>query len=151
MGGADRPGLVRLLMVRLIINRGAFAQLAGANGDIDAGTRQVAGRVRDRARQILTEAGRVDTGKLRQSIVVQSGSRASDYRIGSELEYAIYQHEGVRGPVYPRRARVLRFKPKRTGAPGLDRNRTFVFRPRARGFEGVPFLTRAVTEVMRSL
>lgn len=100
---------------------------------------RAAGRVRDRAKQNITAAGRIDTGALRNSIVgrrVRQGGRGVWYEVGSDLHYAIHQHEGVAGPIVPRRAKVLRFKPKGSGA--------FVFRPRTSGFKGEPFLVDAL-------
>ncbi len=90
-------------------------------------------------------AGRIDTGKLRQSLVsrrIYGGRPGVWYEVGSELFYAILQHKGVEGPIYPRRAKVLRFQPKGSS--------TFVFRPRTSGFEGVPYLTDALRQLRLS-
>lgn len=95
-------------------------------------------KVRDRAKANITSAGRVDTGALRSSIVarrVRSGKREVRYQVGSDLEYALYQHEGTRSPIVPRRARVLRF----TGSSGK-----VVYAKQVRGVQGVPFLTNAL-------
>lgn len=100
---------------------------------------RAAGRVRDRAKVRITEAGRVDTGAMRNSIVgrrVRAGRKGVWYEVGSNLPYAIYQHEGTRGPIVPRRAKVLRFTPK--GGSG------YVFARQVRGVTGVPFLTEAL-------
>jgi len=96
------------------------------------------GKVRDRAKANITTSGRVDTGALRQSIVgrrLRGGKGGVWYQVGSDLDYAIYQHEGTQGPIYPRRAKVLRF----TGSSG-----TYVFAKQVRGIEGVKYLTRAL-------
>lgn len=99
---------------------------------------RAAGKVRDRAKMNITRAGRVDTGALRNSIVARriTGRSGVWYEVGSDLPYAIYQHEGVTGPIVPRRAKVLRFKPKGSGA--------FVFAPSVSGFKGEPYLTQAL-------
>lgn len=107
-----------------------------------SGTRRVAGKVRDRSKEIITSEGRVDTGAMRQSIesveVSRSGGKVT-FEVGSRLEYAIYQHEGVEGPIYPRRAKVLRFKPSGSSS--------YVFSAYSSGFAGIKFLTRALNDV----
>lgn len=100
---------------------------------------RAAGKVRDRAKQNISRAGRVNTGAMRNSIVerrVRGGGRGVWYEVGSDLPYAIYQHEGTRSPILPRRAKVLRFQAKGSS--------TFIFRPQVRGVKGVPYLTDAL-------
>lgn len=99
---------------------------------------RAAGKVRDRAKQNITDANRIDTGAMRNALVGKrlSGRPGVWYEVGSPVPYAIYQHEGVQGPIYPRRARVLRFKPSGSS--------TFIFRPHVSGFAGEPFLTDAL-------
>lgn len=116
----------------------AINGLTAPGGLADQATMRAAGRARDRAKMNLTRAGRIDTGLLRQSIVaerVRSSNNSVTYRVGSPLDYAIYQEEGVRGPIYPRRARVLRFRPKGGGA--------YIFRPYVSGFPGAHYLRDA--------
>lgn len=99
---------------------------------------RAAGKVRDRAKKNVTSAGRVDTGKMRSSIVgrrLRKG-RGVWYEVGTDVPYAIYQHEGTRTPIVPRRAKVLRFQPAGSSV--------YVFRPRVRGVKGAPFLTDAL-------
>lgn len=94
-------------------------------------------KVRDRAKANITAAGRVDTGAMRNSVVgrrVRSGKQEVRYQVGSDLAYTIFQHDGTRGPIYPRRARVLRFQ----GSSGV------VFAKSVSGVQGVPFLTNAL-------
>jgi hypothetical protein len=94
--------------------------------------------VRDRAKANLTTSGQIDTGALRQSIVgrrLRQGKTGVWYQVGSDLDYAIYQHEGTKGPIYPRRAKVLRF----TGSSG-----GYVFAKKVRGVKGTKYLTRAL-------
>lgn len=99
---------------------------------------RAASKVRDRAKANITTAGRVDTGAMRNSIVGRRLRKGSGvwYEVGSDLPYAIYQHEGVQGPILPRRAKVLRFKPSGSSA--------YIFRPRVSGFSGAPFLADAL-------
>lgn len=103
---------------------------------------KAAGKVRDLAKMDLTRTNRIDTGRLRNSIISQRVSAPAGqvrYEVGSPLPYAIYQHEGVKGPVYPRRAKVLRFKPKGSNH--------FVFAQHTKGFMGVPYLTRSLARL----
>lgn len=132
------PGVSWDLTLKLDNN--ALTGLVRAGGEVDAAASRAAARTRDRAKSNLTAAGRIDTGALRQSIVaerVSNGSNYVTYRVGSPLDYARWQEEGVRGPIYPRHARVLRFKPK-----GSSR---FIFRPRVSGFPGAHYLRDAFT------
>lgn len=99
---------------------------------------RAAGKVRDRAKANITAAGLVDTGALRQSVVgrrLRDGKSGVWYEVGSDLEYAIYQHEGTKGPIYPRRAKVLRF----TGSSG-----GYVFARQVQGVKATKFLTQAL-------
>jgi hypothetical protein len=100
---------------------------------------RAAGKVRDRAKVNVTSYGRIDTGAMRNSIVgrrMRGGRGGVWYEVGSDLPYAIYQHEGTRDIIVPRRAKVLRFKPAGGSA--------YVFRPRVRGVKAAPFLTDAL-------
>jgi hypothetical protein len=99
---------------------------------------RAAGKVRDRAKVNITKAGRVETGAMRNSIVgrrMRGGKAGVWYEVGSDLPYAIFQHEGTKGPIVPRRAKVLRFK----GAGG-----SYVFPKQVRGVTAAPFLTDAL-------
>lgn len=123
----------------------AIANLTRPGGLVDQAVAKAAGKVRDRAKQIITSEGRVDTGTLRQSIVserVTTSDHEVVYQVGTSVKYAIFQHEGVEGPVLPRHARVLRFKPSGSS--------TFIFRASTSGFAGIHFLTRAVDELKAS-
>lgn len=100
---------------------------------------RAAGRVRDRAKMNITAAGLVDTGALRAGIVARRmrGGRAGVwYEVGSDLPYSIFQHEGTRSPIVPRRAKVLRFTPSGGGA--------VVFARQVRGVKATPYLTDAL-------
>lgn len=125
--------------VTLTIDTAAIAKIVGPGGDVEQAVARAAGRTRDRAKQNITSAGRVDTGALRNDIKTRRISSEGGgvwYEVGSDLPYAVFQHEGVRGPVLPRRAKVLRFKPKGS--------KSFVFARSTKGFKGVPFLTDAL-------
>lgn len=142
----------------ITVDEAALAHLTAPGGQVDQAVARVAGRVRDRAKLIITQEHRVDTGALRQSIqserVSNAGAHTVVHRVGSNLRYAAFQHEGVKGPVYPRNARVLRFKPKKGSA--LARtikkgSKGYVFFAHTKGFEGIHFLTRAAQEISDEL
>lgn len=122
--------------VRIILDKRAINRLTAGTTDVTA--RRAAGRVRDRAKANLTASGRVNTGRLRDSITARNAGSSDPqrtvYEVGTNMPYAGYQEHGI-GPVYPKRAKVLRFRPKGSS--------TFIFRPRTRGFPGAHYLERA--------
>lgn len=133
--------------VSVTVDDAALADLYA--GQVADGTRRAAGRVRDRAKVEITKAGRVDTGQMRNATVAESvrvdGAQIRT-RVITQVEHALVQHEGASDPIIrPRRARVLRWRPRRGGA--------FVFRPTARSVhpanptKPVPFLTNALARL----
>lgn len=144
MGVHSRLRRLWLLMARskvtFVIDERAIARMNAGSGQIYRGVQNAAGWVRDEGRKNVRDAGRTDTGRLQNSIMswqAKSSSSGVTFRVGSRLRYAIYQHEGVDGPVYPRRAKVLRFKPK-----GAGRGQ-YVFAQRTKGFKGSFFMKKA--------
>lgn len=130
--------------VKFTWNRGEYSRLVARGGPVDQSVRRAAGRTRDRAKRIITAKGRVDTGRLRNSIVAEhSRSNATQvwWVVGSNLEYAAYQEDGTRAHG-PRRARVLRFKPKGSNS--------FVFAKRVRGVKPAKFLQGALNQLKES-
>lgn len=88
---------------------------------------------------------RVDTGKLRASISVQlkqKNSRTLYIRVGTNVEYAIWVHDGtgiygpLHRPIKPVSHRYLRFKPK-----GSAR---YVYAKQIKGMRPNPFLADAI-------
>lgn len=119
----------------LTLDDAALRKLQTQGGAVDDAVKRAAGRARDYARENLTRDGRVDTGRLRNSIRYEQRSRPdrlANYAVGSDLEYAIYQEEGTRAHG-PRRAKVMRFK---SGGK-------FVFARWVRGVTASHFLRRA--------
>lgn len=100
--------------------------------------RKGAEKTRDRARENLTAAGRIRTGKLRKSIRARKKSVTATgvvtYTVGSDLDYASYQEFGI-GPVHAKPGNVLVFKPKGSSV--------VIFRPRTSGFKGAHYLAKA--------
>lgn len=123
--------------VRLKWNDAEFARILEQQ-TVPQAVWRASGKVRDRAKTNITSAGRIDTGAMRNSVVGRriTGIRQGVwYEVGSDLFYAIYQHDGTDGPILPRRAKVLRFQGK---------NGSFVFPKQVRGVTGSPFLTDAL-------
>lgn len=95
---------------------------------------------------------RVDEGKGRASItgVVTTTPSAVRGRVGSPLDYMLYQHEGTgiygpRGtPIRPVHRKFLRFEVK-SGKAAAGR-RPVVFAKQVRGVVGDKFLLRALQE-----
>jgi hypothetical protein len=122
--------------VRFTFNQQEFRQMT-QSGLIDQSVARAAGHVRDEAKKEITAQGRVDTGKMRQSGRTQKVTRGggSWYEVEFPGDVSWYQHEGTRDHG-PRRARILRFKPKGSGV--------FVFAHRVRGVTASKFLTKAL-------
>lgn len=126
------------MKVKITWNQAEFKRITDVQ-TVPQAVWRAAGKVRDRAKRNISNAGRVNTGAMRNSIVarrMRGGKSGVWYEVGSNLPYAIFQHEGTQGPIFPRRATVLRFKPKGGSA--------YVFAKQVRGVTGEPFLTDAL-------
>lgn len=106
-------------------------------------------RVVNRAKQLLsTDPKRVDTGRLRADVHGELLSRGGKlvYRVGTNLQYAIYVHDGtgIYGPrgtmIVPKAKKALRWK-ARGGGKGKN---GYVFSMRSRGMRPNPFLKNAL-------
>jgi hypothetical protein len=106
----------------------------------DLSAKRAADRTAQRANQNVRSAGRVRTGKLASSYKAKKVPRANGaaYSVGSDLEYAGYQEEGI-GPVHAAPGRVLAFVPKGSGV--------MIFRPRTSGFRGAHQLVNAYKQL----
>lgn len=118
----------------------------GHGGLAEQSLRRAAGTVRDRTKRNITNKGRVDNGRMRQSVdyhITNSIGNRLTAEVGIYVSYADYQENGTAnqgtGFIYPRRAHLLRFKPSGGGA--------FVFAKRVHGVKPGYFLRDA----MRSL
>lgn len=90
--------------------------------------------------EILAKAkAPVETGKGRASI--RSNTMVQGKRvvasIGTPIGYMKIQHQGT-GPIYPKRAKALRFKPKGENA--------FIFAKKTKGVPATPFLVEALEQ-----
>lgn len=130
--------------IHFTFNSATFSQMRADGGMIDQGVARAAGQVRDGARRIIQQKGLIDTGRMSQSLyskrLSSQGSMQIIYLVGSDLEYALYQHEGTKDHG-PRRARILAF-------PG--RGGKTVFTMRVRGVKASKFLTTALDHLTPS-
>jgi len=126
--------------IKFTMNEQEFRRMTTGGGTIDRSVAHAAGRVRDMAKQEITMQGRIDTGKMRQSGRTEKigGHTGVTYEIVFPGEVAWFQHEGTQAHG-PRRARMLRFKPKGSGV--------FVFAHRVRGVTPSKFLTKALARL----
>lgn len=108
----------------------------------DASRRGAQAAVRKARHNLLTATPpRHNTGALSRSIKAtrtRQTDTVSTWRVGSDLSYALYQEKGF-GPVYPVRAKFLRFTPKGSGV--------VVFAKRTRGLVGAHYLEKAVNQL----
>ena len=132
-------------------NAAALTQLAAAAAERD---------LRVRGNRVLNAARRnapVDQGRLRASLAMEftTVNGAPTVRIGSNLPYAIYVHEGtgLYGPrhamITPRRGRFMVWPAKNNSGSGTRRYKGgatagYVFAKRTRGMRGRPFLVQAL-------
>lgn len=131
------------------------------NGAADRGSAGSGFGLRTRANAVLNAARRgcpVDEGRLRASLTIEyrTGPGGEPIaRIGSNLPYAIFVHEGtgLYGPrgtyIYPRSGRFLVWPAKNNSGVGRRRfegrrTSTYVFARRSRGMPGRPFLLNAL-------
>lgn len=133
---------IRVNVRNVTVNQREMLQPGGV---VYRGFQKAAGRTRDRAKVNLTRVGRVDTGRLRNSIVyeIQVNGPKISATVGTDVEYAKFIHSGTanngQGFIYPRRATVLRFRPR--GGAG------FVYAKKVRGIKGTPFIQDAIDDL----
>jgi hypothetical protein len=120
-------------------------------------------RIGNRVQNVARRRAPKDTGALAGSIHVIVGAAPGFVfaDIGSNLRYAIWQHQGTgiyagRGYIRPRTAKVMRFKPGRKAGPlrgsGLyNRGRRasgYVYARKVKGTPPNPFLVSALYSVV---
>lgn len=122
----------------LHINDRAVSQLIF--GATDTSARRAGNRTLSRARSNIVAAGRVDTGELGRSgkvlKVPTDHPLVAKYSVTFNAPYAGWQEEGVKGPIVPKKAKALRFKPKGSSV--------FIFRKSVKGFPGAHFMRDAL-------
>lgn len=131
------------------------ALLTGPQGGVAKDMMRRGLRVETRAKQNLqTDPHRVDTGRLRSSITAQpyTVNGVPGVAVGTNVEYAIYVHEGtgLYGPkakyIVPVNKQVLRWKTRGAGHAARRRAGTggWTFSQRSSGMRPNPFLRNAL-------
>lgn len=111
--------------------------------------------LRVRANRVLSAARRrvpVDRGTLRASLAVSFNRKGTTVfaRIGSNLPYAIFVHEGTgiygpKGtPIRPRNRSVMVFTPRKFSPTGKRIKSGKVFTTKVAGMKGTPYLRDAL-------
>src|SRR5690606_6421072 len=115
--------------VKVYVSQGYVRGVVAADGLGGRAVRRAATTTARRARENVVRAGRVRTGKMRDTIragkAMNQGTRVR-IQVNSGVPYSVYQEYGI-GPVVPIRAKALRFTPKGGGV---------VFAKRTKGFPG---------------
>jgi hypothetical protein len=122
----------------------AIAQITrSASGPVWQAVAQAGTTTAGRAKLDLTANRLVNQGLLRNSIESQVSVRGESVvaRIGTNVDYARFVHEGTSGPIVPRRARALRFR-----SGGVQIIRTQVQGTRETG-RFSPYLTNALEQL----
>ena len=143
---------------RVVLNPSEVKSLlTGAQGPVFRILNQKANQVKN----VAVSLAPVDQGKLRSSIastVQNEGGQPVAY-VGTNVDYAIYVHEGTglyskRNPrlIRPVRAKALRWPVKNQSGVGRRRYRGgqtagYVFSKTSKGSPGRPFLTDALKRV----
>lgn len=98
---------------RVTLSEAAIAQITrSAGGPVWQAVARAGTTTAGRAKLDLTANRLVDQGLLRNSIESEVSVRGESVvaRIGTNVDYARFVHEGTTGPIVPRRARALRFR-----------------------------------------
>lgn len=84
--------------IKVTLNRSAMIRVIGPQ--TNAATQRAAQKVQARAKANINALGRVDTGRMRDSIRVRrattSDPLSAAYTVGSAVPYAVYQEFGTR-------------------------------------------------------
>jgi phage gpG-like protein len=138
--------------VTVLLNAQALASITIQASNDDLKVR--ANRVLNAARRLVP----VDEGRLRASLTVQYATTTDGKpvaRIGSNLPYAIFVHEGtgLYGPrqsrIYPKNGKFMVWPMKNNSGVGTRRysggkTATHVFARSTKGMKGTPFLLNAL-------
>ncbi|WP_328856917.1 hypothetical protein OG579_17115 [Williamsia herbipolensis] len=116
--------------------------------------------VTNAAREIITEDGHVDEGRMRAAVdyAVRRGNKSVTTIVGCDVDYAVFFHTGtgIHGPhgtpIVPVSAKALRFEPRpaavrrKTPRGGVDAR--YIFRRSVQGMERSPFMVKALHRVI---
>ena len=91
------------------------ATATGQQGPVWAAVTKAASQTRDRAKVDLQANSLIDTGRLLNSIerITELRGQTVVGRVGTDVEYAPFVHQGTRSPIIPRRKQALAFVPRR--------------------------------------
>lgn len=135
-------------MVRLEVDARAVTNaLLGPSGALSLAMDRAGRNLTNQTKRNLTSGSTkaVDTGRLRASIAYQvrrEGTRII-VRVGTDLDYSIYVHEG-HGIIRPTRAKFLRF-PAGPGTPAAAISKSgFVFAKQVGPVAGRPYLVKSL-------
>ena len=142
------------VVVRNVLDEAAIrALLDSPQGGIARDLLRRGYHVQAEARRILTQAGRVDHGRLKLSIVPVLVQREGMVicEVGTDISYAMFVHNGT-GIYGPRKQRInvghvmvwQARKATQTGVFIPKKYRTTTFAMSTRGMRGVPFLKDAL-------
>lgn len=135
-----------------VLDKSAYMDLVvGPNGAVYQDMRRRANKVTNLARRLAP----VDTSRLKLSISYEMGTVGQDViaRVGSNVKYALYIHEGTAnagtGYIYPKNARVLRFPIINKTGSGRRRYKAgatqqYAYAKRVKGIKPQPFLRDAL-------
>lgn len=131
------------------------ALLLGPSGAVTLDLLKRGQRVQNKAMQLCPK----DSSKLAGSIAyeVRGSGESMAVRVGTNIEYAIWVHEGTgiyagKGYIYPRKGRYLRWPNTNNAYRTTGGNRrykggktaSFVFAKKVKGIKGRPFLKDAL-------
>lgn len=131
--------------------------LSGPNGPVWQEVRLRGAKVLAAA-QIYVPVGRTGNGGLKNSLTMEMGivNGVPVARVGSNLDYALYVHEGTglyskknKDYIRPKKAKVLRWPNINGSGAGNRRYKggktaSYVYSKRSKGSPGRPFLTKAL-------
>lgn len=141
-------------MARVILNTQEINKLLQSPSGAVAQDLLIRGnRVKNAAQRLCP----VDQGRLRASISTELAFDEGELvvRVGTNVDYAIYVHNGTgiygpeKRPIVPVRAKALRWAQRNNSGRGRRRYRNgstdgYVYSKRSKGTRGRPFLTKAL-------
>jgi phage gpG-like protein len=143
------------MMARVVLNGAEISKLLRSEqGPVAKDMLQRGNRIANKARRLCP----VDQGRLRASITRELSIENGEVvvRVGTNVEYAIYVHEGtgLYGPenkmIVPVNKKALRWQKVEKTKSGKRRKYRggktagYVFSKRSQGFKGTPFLRDAI-------
>jgi len=144
-------------VAKVVLDNAALAQmLRGPNGTVWKDIHRRGNNVLNKARILCP----VDEGRLRASLTLEMRREGDEAvaRVGTNLEYGLYVHEGTgiyvgRPPITPKRGRYLRW-PAKNNTGGRRRYRggstaRYVYAKSVKGVKGRPFLANALPSAKR--